>query len=233
MVIGAPRTAQSRRPQAERQCLPMVDYPHAHRGSVRPGPPGVLLRVLPSEDGQGLHQPLPNHPGAQAPQSGFRLGDLGRRRLHPTQDRRDRGPDPAGDRPDRDGAPELHRVHARSDRRDAGPPRGGWYRERAGAGRRPASGLRASAGRVHLRERAGGVPPLALELLPGRGLLSRDAPGGAQPRGGSREPRAQGERRRRLPDHAATSTTRTTSPSSSAPAPRGSRCRSFRASCRS
>ncbi len=54
-------------------------------------------------------------------------------------------------------------------------------------------------------------------------------------RGGRpREPAAQGERRRRVPDHAAVPrTTPTTFASSSARAARASRCRSCRASCRS
>src|SRR5262245_53488423 len=100
MVMDSSREAQSRRPGAGRQPRrgALVDSPHADPGALRDGQARLLVRVLPAEDAAGLRPALPDDPGPEAPRSGLRVGDLGRRGLDASQDRGTRGRDPAGDR---------------------------------------------------------------------------------------------------------------------------------------
>ena len=108
-------------------------------------------------------------------------------------------------------------------------------RERARARRRSAAGI-TSRRRAPSRTRTSWRRFIRsrLELLPGRRLLSGDAPARAEPAGRSREPRAQGGHRRRVPDHAALLRQRRLLRVPGARARGGHlACRSFRASCRS
>ena len=119
---------------------------------------GVLVRVLPAQDGGRRAQPVRRAGRAAHAGAVVRLGHLRRRRLDQGEDDRDRQADQGRVRARGDGPLHLRRGDRARAARDARRDAGGRDRQRARAARRPAGragGLDQDRGRARVLARAG------------------------------------------------------------------------------